>query len=232
MLVIFTVLYIAHWSGMFFYLCGFYYAGKEECIQEGKECGWLGANNLFIDGLPNPANERHMVYLNSLYWGTVTMMTLGYGDFTPYQFGEKLYTVLFLLIVVSIMYPAIIGEVTVIMNSKILVSKTSLYMRDADEYIHTTDIDHVLADRVRRHIQFTAELRSGYGENQTPDRLPDDLRVCVLLQKVPLDRPTRPSLSTVPLDRPTRLSHSTVPLDRPTLVSSRPSHSSSTLVPL
>jgi hypothetical protein len=39
-----------------------------------------------------------VIYVNSLYWAVITMITVGYGDIVPISMEEKLYNIIVTLI--------------------------------------------------------------------------------------------------------------------------------------
>ncbi len=42
--------------------------------------------------------DADMIYISALYWGMVTLLTIGYGDLLPYTTGEKMVALVYLVI--------------------------------------------------------------------------------------------------------------------------------------
>ncbi len=66
--LMFTILYIAHLCGCFFYL-----VSKVEHSQ-GVTDTWILTNDLY------DPQDWFFVYVNCLYWAVITMITVGYGN--------------------------------------------------------------------------------------------------------------------------------------------------------
>lgn len=77
------VLLWSHWIG-----CALHYIGIQEIDSESES--WLKRNNLI-------EKDLYVRYIYALYWGVVTMNTVGYGDITPFTVTERLCGVFLLL---------------------------------------------------------------------------------------------------------------------------------------
>ena len=42
--------------------------------------------------------DKLTLYINSLYWSTITILTVGYGDIVPYTIYEKLFVMIMSLL--------------------------------------------------------------------------------------------------------------------------------------
>lgn len=67
--------------------CGWYFISLKSSI--GKNC-WIHSKEII--------NENWQIkYLNSFYWSIVSIMTVGYGDITPVNNTEKIYSIFVIL---------------------------------------------------------------------------------------------------------------------------------------
>jgi hypothetical protein len=100
-----------------------------------------------------------------------------YGDIAPIQFGEKAFCVVYLVVICSTLYPAIIGEVTTLMNSPSLKQSGDLDVETLEQtemYISANQLKPALATRVRRFVEYTAGLLAP--DNPVETWLPFSLR--------------------------------------------------------
>jgi hyperpolarization activated cyclic nucleotide-gated potassium channel 2 len=74
------VLFWSHWLGCIFHF-----------IAQNEDYSWLDVFNLVDE-------EWHIRYVNSIYWGVTTMITVGYGDISPQTPLERTFGIFFLLV--------------------------------------------------------------------------------------------------------------------------------------
>jgi hypothetical protein len=98
--IVLTLVVLSFWSGMYFWIMGEFYAVHEDCLKEKRGCGWLVAQELYKDGKIVPDLERFSNGMTTIYFGIVTMLTIGYGDVLPVEPGEKLVTVMIMILTV------------------------------------------------------------------------------------------------------------------------------------
>ena len=87
--------------------CGWYYVGNVS-ITNFEENNWIKTQNL---------NEEtwYIKYMSSLYWSSVTIMTVGYGDIVPQNYLERFYC-LFVVLFGCLILPYSINSIGLIIQ--------------------------------------------------------------------------------------------------------------------
>jgi CRP-like cAMP-binding protein len=138
--LIVVICLIAHWGGCLFYLVG--------VLSGPVESSWIGQ-----EGVPADKAGR---YLYSVYYTTVTITTVGYGDVTPQNALERVYSIV-LMLVGALTLAYIISQVGEIVAG--LSSKESLYRQRVDElteFVGKNSVPPELAFDLRRYFQHRA----------------------------------------------------------------------------
>ena len=74
-----TILCIAHWIACFWHYFGFHYIGIYD--------------NTWLTQVGIEDANLAVRYINSIYWATTTIITIGYGDIVPVTQEEKLFAI-------------------------------------------------------------------------------------------------------------------------------------------
>jgi Ion transport protein. len=108
--LILIVVLMSHWCA-----CLWHFLGKLNA--DNSEKSWLYQ----MDTLYEDVSER---YIASLYWATTTMLTVGYGDYTPVSKSERVLNIVVMLIGCGLFAFAMNSIGILLQNINASVSKT------------------------------------------------------------------------------------------------------------
>mmetsp|Transcript_45273 Transcript_45273/g.88925 ORF Transcript_45273/g.88925 Transcript_45273/m.88925 type:complete len:612 (+) Transcript_45273:279-2114(+) len=167
--LIIALVWISHTSA-----CIFFWIGQTEENRLGFS--WLSHTTMFLK--QNSLNHKYAV---SLYWAVVTILTTGYGDVTP-QTSNEIVFCLFVLLLGSVCYAFIFGNVTIILQGLDQQRQRYLYQERAiSEFQRLFHMPHDLRNRILNHTEYTWDLTSGFNPHTVLDELPEGLRTDVLM---------------------------------------------------
>ena len=89
-----------------------WYGERHEAVTGGPD---LNGHSDLLDYGRSDADFRTQ-YWTSLYWALTTLTTIGYGDITPSTNGEKIYSML-VMVIGAVIYATIFGNVAIIIQS-------------------------------------------------------------------------------------------------------------------
>ena len=146
-----TAIIFAHWLA-----CGF---GLVEDL-EGGEYSWtrMAEFSGVVIG-PEGGDPREIIgsfrlYLAALYWSTMTISTIGYGDIVPVSSGERVYVIIAMLIG-AFEYGYIVGAVSnVIATRNEKVNNFQVMMRDLNAFMHENRFPQPLRVRLREYFRY------------------------------------------------------------------------------
>lgn len=170
-------------------------------------CVWivLGSGNLFDNeaGI-NPDNKipdmfRH--YVRSLYWATTTITTIGYGDLTPKDTKQTLYTMLMQLLGAGL-YGYVIGNIaSLIANMDVARAQYLEKIERIGTFMKFKKIPPEMQQEIRNYYSYLWDTRRGYDEKAVLAELPRPLIEKVslyllqqMIEKVPIFQGASPDL--------------------------------------
>lgn len=170
---------IDHWVACIWFLIG------NSMVTVGES--WLIDSNLDNASIATQ-------YMKSLYWSITTLTTVGYGDITPTSNLEIAFTLLVMILGVS-MYAFIIGNVASVVSS--LDASQAKFREQLDQvqsYMRDRNIPPYLQAQVRDYYQYLWECnRNTSSDKDFLDEIPNSLKTKIylylyqeLLEKVPL----------------------------------------------
>ena len=150
-------------------------------------CGWI-----ILEGV-GPAADNSMQYLKAFYWTITTLTTIGYGDITPSEKYQIIYTI-FVEMIGAGLYGFIIGNIAnLIANIDIARSQHRSKLEKINTFMQYRNIPHTLQKRVDDYYNYLWESRRGYDESSVLKDLPKSLKTSVsiflnkeMIEKVPL----------------------------------------------
>lgn len=149
-----TAVMFAHWLA-----CGF---GLVEDLERASY-SWsrltdFGGVVVGVDGGdPREIVGSFRLYLAALYWSTMTISTIGYGDIVPVTSGERVYVIIAMLIG-AFEYGYIVGAVSnVIATRNEKTNKFQALMRDLNSFMGENRFPPSLCVRLREYFRYQLE---------------------------------------------------------------------------
>ncbi|CAD8090304.1 unnamed protein product [Paramecium sonneborni] len=165
--LVITIFFFAHITG-----CIWYYVGQKSDSLLDKS--WLKKYEI--------ENENIMIQYNySIYWATTTIVTVGYGDLTPQNWIEIIFTII-MMFLSSCVYAYSLNSIGIILkniqDTKYQYKKMLLRIND---YMDKNNVEMQLQLRARnfiKHHLFQNENQESQEEiNNIMEKLPEDLRI-------------------------------------------------------
>eukprot|EP00854_Cymbomonas_tetramitiformis_P021260 gene21260-25546_t len=159
------VFLIGHWAACFFFLLA-----KKEHFTEDT---WVG---MMHPSLENDAVNTQ--YIASLYWAFTTLTTVGYGDVSPVNNEEKLFTVFVMLVNMGVS-AYIVGNVTLIATKQDAeTAEHRSQLTFLTEFLMRKKIPDTIQHNALSHMQLSYDMRD---ENDDALKLlPPFIRVQIL----------------------------------------------------
>lgn len=138
-------------------------------------CGWI------LTGAVSDKYGDGENYLRALYWCITTLATVGYGDITPQNPVQMVYTIC-IMIAGAGMYGLIIGNVSNILAKR---DAAKVHFQEKVEKINAfmkyRSIPNTLQRRVNGYYRYLWESRLGYDEAEVMADLPGSLKEEIVL---------------------------------------------------
>lgn len=120
-------------------------------------------------------------YINALYWTITTLTTIGYGDITPQNDFQKVFTMLVMVTGVGF-YGYIIGNFTSMLAQTDYVKMNFLEKMDRiNTFLKYKKVPKDLTESIYDYYKFLWENRQGIEGNQILDELPYSLKMKVAM---------------------------------------------------
>ena len=150
-------------------------------------CGWLVIHRLEA----NMGSFEN--YINALYWSITTVTTVGYGDITPDNTIEKIYTI-FTMIVGLGFYGFLIGNIARLISQKDPAREHYLdNIEKLSIIVKHRSLPSNLQDRIYEYYTYKWQKRLGFDESSFLEGLPQSLKKEVafhlkydLLKRIPI----------------------------------------------
>jgi voltage-gated potassium channel len=150
-------------------------------------CGWAALRDT------PTGTDSATRYLQAVYWCIQTLATVGYGDVTPQNNAQTLYTIGVMLLGVGI-YAYLIGNIATLLTQ--IDPIRTRYREQVEQmaaFMHYRRLPRPLQERIRHYLDYRWQQRLGYEEATLLALLPPSLQAEVtlhlkrdLIEKVPL----------------------------------------------
>ncbi|KAL4467946.1 hypothetical protein ABPG72_022860 [Tetrahymena utriculariae] len=139
--LVFYIIILIHIFG-----CGFYFVGVYSC-KSSDDINWIKDQNL-------AQSSKIEQYINSIYFITITMVTIGYGDIHPINQYEKLFTIIVAFITCGFFAFSLnlIGEIAQNIQKKSIQLQQKQQIIQA--YLNSRQIENVSQMRVLKYLEF------------------------------------------------------------------------------
>ncbi len=139
-------------------------------------CIWLQIHGL-ESGITNVDN-----YVQSLYWVTTTLTSVGYGDIVPHGNLEMLFTILLQILGVAVL-ALFVGAMVGIFTKKNPAEQRFIEnMEKLRALIHYQHISKKLENRISDYFTYEWKQKLGYDESELMDALPYGLKMELQLE--------------------------------------------------
>ena len=153
---------------------------------------WVTAGWLALSHIPHDQPVMD-VYLRALYWCVTTLTTVGYGDITPKNNPQYIYTMVVMMLGVGV-YGYVIGNVaSLLSNLDTMRAQFEEKREGLLNFMKSKNVPRSLQKRVRDYYDYLWEKRRGTDEAMMLEDLPRPLRTEIslflhreLIQKVPI----------------------------------------------
>ncbi len=166
-------------------------------------CMWfyLGAGNAAGSNAGYEATDNVRNYIRALYWTVTTVVTIGYGDISPQDNVQTIFT-MFIQLLGAGMYGYLIGNLaSLVTNMDVARARFQEKTERLNIFMKSHAIPDELQDKARNYYDYLWETRKGFDETSVINELPPPLRVELslflnrhLIEKVPLFKDARPDL--------------------------------------
>ncbi|HOJ50788.1 MAG TPA: cyclic nucleotide-binding domain-containing protein [Spirochaetota bacterium] len=150
-------------------------------------CGWIVVGK-YDSNLTNSEN-----YLRAFYWALTTVSTIGYGDITPSNNVQIIFTICVQLVGVG-MYGFIIGNISSLLaNVDIARRQFQEKLDKINIFLKYRNIPYRLQEKINEYYSYLWQTRKGYDEISVLEDLPLPIKIELstflhkeIIEKVPI----------------------------------------------
>ena len=136
-----------------------------------------------IPNYDDESDARWKVYMDSCYWILTTMSTVGFGDITPYNTYERVFTC-FTILTGAFLWAYIVGSFSSsLANIDRDKARYEEEMRKIKAMLRFHEVPLELADRVDAFFEYKYETHTMFDDNEILDGLPARIRSDLILHR-------------------------------------------------
>lgn len=142
---------------------------------------WLTCIWIRIHGLENDLSNVEN-YVQSLYWVTTTLTSVGYGDIVPHGNVEMLFTILLQMLGVAVLALFVGAMVGIFTKKNPAEQRFVENMEKLRALIHYQHIPKFLENRISDYFTYEWKQKLGYDESELMEALPYGLKMELQLE--------------------------------------------------
>jgi len=156
-------------------------------------CGWIQIEGVGKYTSSGDYTSNGAIYLEAFYWTITTLTTIGYGDITPENPIQFIYTIIVMLMGAA-SYGFIIGNIAnIITNLDIAKSQFREKVENINTFLRYRNIPRRIQTQINDYYDYLWESRRGYEESNLLFDLPKPLKAQIafflnrdIIEKIPL----------------------------------------------
>lgn len=158
-----------------------FYAIALSDLKSGIAVTWLSTENLVVlnelTGKITMNASIYIRYLRALYWSTVCIMTVGYGDQVAWSYNETKYAIIYFYVSAFLMYFSVSNLISLFSNMDSEKTKHLIKVTKFTKYAAYRGLSKEFIQKVKSYYQYQWHLYGGHTENEILCGIPNSLQV-------------------------------------------------------